>query len=421
MLGILYPVINENNGDFTESPRSAGVFTKDQAELKDYSHERTSTTVGVTRNSVGYSMGDGVTGGLEFTLNPTLSGPVWASVHLLKDDNLSGSGFKARFVRSPTLDSDDPGAVNRNRGGNQVWKFSNVANQTEFELVISSAAAGDIYQCQLVEMDNLTDPSDVYIALGQSNMAATTNSTDIDFNQDSWIDKRLLYASGATNTSYGVTLGSIEALRAPLQAASESSNIIVNTGFSSGVSPAISFAQSFLPNISSGRNLCIIQGAVTGTTLIGTDTQWSTTGVAYAHATSVISTAMSNLPTGSKIKGVLWCQGESDQGFDLTTYPSAWATMRSAFESVWNTAGWTDTSQIPWVIATTPSDSTLVNASSLIQMQLNMDKDSGHPYSQTLVKTVESGPGVEEDGVHALAYRQRLTGNQMAQAMKDLV
>ncbi|WP_422050131.1 sialate O-acetylesterase [Shimia sp.] len=390
---------------------SSGLFTVTEANLVSQDHISGSNSIATSGSR---SMGEGGSSGVNFNIAGVTDDNVWISCITRKNDEFAGTSFRARLL-SPL---DDPGqTANRNRSGNQVFKFDGAAGLSRFGLVASSTY-GDLDYAQVVEMDDvLAMPCDVYIAAGQSNMAATTNGLGVDFSLDAWSDPRLLYASGAANQSYGVSIGSIEALRAPLQAAGETEGNVVSTSFSSGVSPAVSFGKTILHSTEEGRAVCIIMAAVSGTTLIGAGQQWAQGGIAYSHAEAVIAAAMANLPSGSEIKGVMWAQGESDARSDLTAYPAAWAAMRASLEAEWQSNGWS-VGQVPWVIGTTPPDSTLENAAALTEMQHTMAP--GGTNGQPRVAVVDRIPGIEADGYHATAASNRDLGYKMASAIWGL-
>lgn len=394
-----------------------GVFSLDAANLVDQSHIIHS---GTSPDGAGMLLGDGSNGLPQFDFSTPASN-VWVSCITTKNDEFAGTSYRARLL-SPNLDGGQ--STNRNRSGNQVFKIAGQVSSTKIGLV-SSADYGRLEYLQAVNMDAvLAMPCDVYIAAGQSNMATTTNGLGLDLSLDAWTDPRLLYAAGATNQNYGVSLGSIEALRAPLQAAAESGGAVISTGFSSGVSPAVAFGKTILHSTPEDRAVCVIMAAVGGTTLIGADQQWAPGGVAHSHAEAVIAAAMANLPAGSEIKGALWAQGESDVNVaDLSPYPEAWAAMRADFEATWQTSGWA-AGQVPWVIGTTPPDSTLVGSSTgntaadLTEMQRELA--TGGNTGQPRVAVVERIAGVEADGFHATAQSNRDLGYRMAAAMWGL-
>lgn len=184
---------------------------------------------------------------------------------------------------------------------------------------------------------------------------------------------------------------------------------------SNGVSFAVAFAKAVRASIDAGRNVLIVQAAVSSTNLVGSGGAWNPAGsnpFAYNHAVGLIANAMAAAPVGSKIKGALWAQDESDLS-NLAGYPAAWAAMRDAFETTWTGNGWVD-SPVPWLIATTPPDAVHANIPAFIDTQNKMDSLSGDATSQPRCRVVNRAPGVEGDGVHATAASQRAVGAAMA-------
>lgn len=346
---------------------------------------------------------------------PAMSGKVWVFSELVKDDEESGQGWRWRGL-TPTYDP----LATRVRSGQQVFQLPANTGSVTLNAVFGTGLVGTLKNVQAVQMDTiLAQPWDVYVAIGQSQMAAANNSLGIDPAQDYCTDPTLLYFPGSTYTGHATVIGQVDALRAPLQANTDSGGAVVAGYRSNGVSPAIAFAKAIRAATAGGRNVVIIQGAVASTNLLGTGGAWNPAGTspfAYNHAVGLIAGAMAVAPAGSKIKGVLWAQGESDlttMAADMTVYPPAWAAMRTAFETTWTTNSWTD-APVVWMIATTPPDAVSVNVPNFIAMQNKMDSTSGDALSQPRCRVVNRGPGVEADGIHATASSNRAIGAAMA-------
>lgn len=264
----------------------------------------------------------------------------------------------------------------------------------------------------------LAQPFDLYVCMGQSQMAATANALGVAAALDHCNDPTLLYFPGSTYAGHGTVIGQVEALRAPLQANAEALAAgAVTAGMRSNVvSPAIAFANRLRQSTAMGRNVVIVQAAVSSTSLIGTAATWNPVGsnpFAYTRAVGVIAGAMAASPVRSKIKGVPWARGESDLAA-LAAYPAAWAAMRAAFEATWSAAGWVSAA-VPWLIGTTPPDAVYASVPAFIDMQSKMDSLSGDGYAQPRCRVVNRLPGVEADGVHSTAQGNRWLGHAMAE------
>jgi len=347
---------------------------------------------------------------------PAMSGAVWVTARLDKDNEEVSVGWNARGL-TPTYAP----FTTRVRGGNQVFRLSSNIGSVILNFQFGSNQVATLRYAQAVQMDTiLAQPWDIYVMMGQANIAAGTNGLGIDPARDDWSDPSLRYMPCSTYTGHMTTMGTVEALRAPLQMNANTSEAITAGYRSSGVSPAIAFAKRILESTAAGRNVCIVAAAVSGTKLVGSDGHWlpgSSNPFAYDHAVARIAEAMTAAPAGSKIKGVGWCQGESDTS-NAATYATNWATMRAAFEATWTTNGWTD-DPVTWIIGGLVPDSTNVNIPTLIAAQNNMDYQSGHADAQERCRVVNRGNGVEADGIHATAASNRDLGRRMAQRILD--
>lgn len=340
-----------------------------------------------------------------------MSGKTWIYAEMVKDNEETGIGWRFRG-RFPTYDP----LPTRVRAGQQVFQLPVNTGSTTLEFLGGTGQVATLKNVQAVQMDaTLAQPFDLYVCMGQSQMAATTNALGIIPETDYCFDPTLLYFPGSTYTGHATVMGQVDALRAPLQANAETSGAVTPGMRSNGVSPAIAFAKAIRVATAAGRNVVIVQAAVSSTNLVGTGGAWNPAGTspfAYNHAVSIIAGAMAAAPAGSKIKGVLWCQGESDQS-SLAAYPAAWAAMRTAFEATWTTNTWTD-APVNWIIGTTPPDAIASTTAAFIDMQNKMDSLSGHAYSQPRCRVVNRSAGVEADGVHATAASNRTLGAAMA-------
>jgi len=388
----------------------AGIFADANAKLDSNSHV-SATTNGPVWSTGQYRIAQpGVAATISFTI-PAMTGKVWVFAEMIKDNEESGLGWRWRGL-VPSYDV----ISTRVRGGQQVFQLPANIGSVTLQALFGTGLVATMKSAQAVQMDAiLAQPFDLYIAMGQSNMACTNNGTGIIPEVDYCYDPTLLYFPGSTYIGHATVMGQVDALRAPLQANSDGGGAVVAGMRSNGVSPAISFAKAIRAATAAGRNVVIVQAAVSSTNLVGTGGAWNPAGsnpFAYNHAVGLIAGAMAASPAGSKIKGVIWAQGESDQA-SLAGYPAAWAAMRAAFEATWTANAWTD-APVTWMIGTTPPDAFAATTAAFIDMQNKMDRLSGDATSQPRCRVVNRMEGVEPDGLHAHAASNRQLGRDMA-------
>lgn len=383
-----------------------GLLESNKAQLRD--------TTFLTQTSGTSTLNDD-----SFTMQPSsrvsttelgaLTGNYWVST--IASGNAGSGTYRPRFL-SPTYMPNST----RQRVGPQVWKFPSIVGSTMLDFVTGSTAVDLEFEAiQVVEMASvLADPCDVYVAMGQSLMASSTQSVGTDNYQDSWTDKRALYIPGRTYSQFGAVRGEIQGLSVPLQHGSDTDS----TAYCTGVSPAHQFGVEMVKSVASGRNVLIIAAAISGTGLTASDAPWNSDGTdpyAYDNAVALVNAAMSSLPSGSVIKGCLWAQGEADISADMSGYPAAFAAMRSDFETAVNSGV-----QLPWIIITAPPNGTNTHQAHFIDTQTKMDADSGHAYSQTNVYAVARETAIIDDGTHPDAENQRKAGKAAAARFKQI-
>ena len=370
-----------------------GRFSAERATLDDQSS--ITATAGVVTPGAGL-----VTVGASSTVTFGGTGPYNGNLWVLTNITMPVSGSGAYRPRFLTALYSPEGL--RNRPGQHVWKFPENIGSADLQFQSGAGFLGDLLDIQVYDMAaTLAQPADVYIAAGQSNMAATVCGLGLDITQDGWPDKRCLYFPGSAQAAHGAVLGQPHACVAPL----------MSNGAALGVSPAHGFAKQIVRTTPTNRNVVIIQTAQGGTGLLASNAEWNSRGsnpVSYNNCVTLVNQAMAALPVGSAIKGFLWAQGEADSGLDMTTYPGAFAVMRSDLETA------VGSGQVPWMFILPPPDAPRANQALLIDTQLKMDAASGHPYSQIKVHTVARGPGFMEDDTHANAAGNRSVGRAAA-------
>lgn len=372
-------------------PPIGGILTDEVSELSDVSGFALTGTVTHANQKFSLSASSRV------TLNiAALNGEHW----VYTNQKVNAGTFRARFL-SPTYSPE----ATRNVSGGQIWKFPAVPGSTSFDFLTGAGADVELEAVQIFDMaEILARPCDVYIAMGQSLMACSTSSLGLDEALDGWDSTRLLQWPGKTYAGRGTVRNEINACAAPLQMGDNEPH----SAICSGVSPAVAFMKGIEPGTAPGRNAIIICAAISGTGLTAADAPWNSKGsnpFAYNNAVALTNAAMAALPAGSKIKGVLWAQGEADTSADMSNYPPAFASTRSDFETAVNGG-----EQLPWIIIAGPPNATRANQAHFIQTQLNMDQASGHAFAQSLVHTVERPVADMEDSTHPAASNQRAAG-----------
>ncbi len=383
--------IEAGRGQRARSFVQPGLLPIRNATLKDTSH--LVTAVGdVTFGEGSVSIG----AGSRVTDDRTYDGEIWA--HSVVED-LVGN-HRARML-SPYYAPE----VLRTRGGMQTWNVPNAVAQGGLDMFMGTASSGRLTRFQAYDMaDVLTRPAYVIVAAGQSLMECSYNAFGIDPALDYWPGPRCLCIPGYSDGGYGATRGELHSMNAPL----------LFKSMSSGVSPAIAFAQEVMPFVPDTHNLVIICAAYSSTRLIGDDADWNPDGVgqavdAYQNAVDLVNLGMSRLPAGSKIAGWLWAQGQGDLSATMdSAYPPAFAAMRAAAEAD------TGSGQVPWMLFGPPPDAASIHAERFVQTYENMDQDSGHAAAQPMAHTVTHPPGYIEDGTHVTAWGSRVMGKLAA-------
>ena len=279
---------------------------------------------------------------------------------------------------------------------------------TRMRVIGSAAFDGRIEDVQAVDMTALlAQPSDIYIAAGQSLIAAETKSTPVDPAKDYWLP-RCLYIPGNTNNNVGSVAGDVAACAGPLQMHRELL----------GVSPALSFARTVEAATPAGRTVLIVACAQGGTRLVGDDAEWNpdaTTapgGSLYADMIAWTQAALARTP-GSVVKGLIWGQGESDRSLVMdTTYPPAFANMLSRLRADLSVP------DLPVALIGPMPDDTDTAQPLFLQTQQRLDQDSGHATAIPGVHYVARPAGyMSGDGTHPVPEGNRIAGRLAAQRL----
>lgn len=287
----------------------------------------------------------------------------------------------------------------------QVARFASVGH-TRFRLNGTATFDGTVSDIQPVDMTQLlAQPTDIYIAAGQSLMASEASSIPPDPDKDHWVP-RCLYLPGASVSTYGTQADQVAACAAPLQMST----------ISQGVSPALHFARAVERATPQGRTVTILACAQSGTRLVGDDAEWNPAGNVGAGGTRYAAMrdralAAVAATAGNAVKGLIWAQGESDRAADMdTTYPPAFAAMLAQLRS--------DLGQpaLPAIILGPMPDDATATQPLFIETQERLDQDSGHATAIAGVHYVARQSGfLSADGTHPEPEGNRLAGKAAGQ------
>jgi hypothetical protein len=369
----------------------------------------TTVTTGVTLSNSGAVFDGAAPGRVTFGGLTIPAGNWWAHA-IINDFNTGGNRMRGL---SPTYNP----LPSRGRGKHQVYQLPALSGSTSLDFLSSTGFTSTVEHVQLYDQtDALAAPWDIWIAAGQSNMAATTAGLPVDNIEDAWTDQRLMYFPGGSSTALDTTVDSIDAARGPLAAASivNGSGSLSNDPFTNGISPILRFGQRIVQSTPADRSVVLIQTAISGTSLEGAGAAWNPDGstgdgaLAYDAMVARVAAALSQAPAGSTIKGVVWAQGEGDSSADMSSYPASWATMRSAAETAFGQG------QLPWTILLGPPDASRPNQDEFRRVQTAMATGSGGVEEQPNCHVVDRPTGYMEDSTHVTAAGNRIAGERLA-------
>ena len=336
-----------------------------------------------------------------YAASPTITipaGDIWVA-YTVRDATAGviGAQLQGPFANSP---------FNNRVTAQHVARFSGPAH-TRVRLSANAAFDGTVEDMQAVDMTAmLAQPADIYIAAGQSLIAAESASTPVDPELDYWVP-RCLYLPGFTNSTYGTVAGTVAACVAPLQMRKTSQ----------GVSPMTSFARAVEPVTPVGRTVLIVGAAEGGTRLVGNDAEWNpdaTIGNGATLYNEMVTQAQAALALnpGNRIMGLIWGQGESDRAPDMgTAYPPPFTALVSGLRTALSLPN------LPVMLIGPMPDDTNGNQPLFIQTQERLDQDSGDATAIPGVHYVPRVSGyMSGDGTHPEPEGNRIAGRDAAAA-----
>lgn len=232
------------------------------------------------------------------TLGATI--PNGTTVHVQVGSAGSGA-FVVRF-----------GPTNQNVGTGSIhgWKTAAItvnSDKTYLEIVQNGGGSVMTFTGICVEPWNLaSELLDIYILAGQSNMAGASSGSAP--NRAIEIPHpKVLARWGSTQSAHWVSDGGIS--RARESFIMKANNL--------AVSPGLHIGRYLADNhLSPGRKILLIGSAQGGTSLLQNSGGWNPTGSSPTLVNDMVADALAAkaLNAGNAIKGVFWCQGESDRG-----------------------------------------------------------------------------------------------------------
>lgn len=282
------------------------------------------------------------------------------------------------------------------------------AGHIRLRLAAQSSWAGAIDDVEFYDMNAVQSlPADIIICGGQSNAEAAA-ALGVDLGRDV-LAPFLSYLAGVDVQEYGADSAALVPAVDPLQHV---------TATNRGVGPAAAFGRRLLEYIPAGRRVVLVTAAKAGTALTGAGAAWDPAGpgASYTQMIAQAQAALALCPAGSRIAGMIWSQGESDNGVNVgATYPPAFAALHAQMLVDLSL------SALPVaILGPTPEGDT---AGRLATAQATLDEFSGDVNALEGVR-YSAGPAgyaIPGDDVHFTASGNVLRGQQGADLLAPLI
>lgn len=301
---------------------------------------------------------------------------------------------------------------------NAIWNVTAAGAHSVVRLTYSADFVGEVDFFRAYPLaELLTGPHDIYILAGQSNMAGiSAGEPDVEIDVP---ETRALYmpsweftALGAYTDNSGAEInanlhakegiGEPKMMGEPVQHAKADSN---------GCSPSTEFARGIADGTPAGRVPLIVACAAGSTQLLG-DGHWDPEADAryYDLMVAQVNAALA-LNEGNVVKGMVWCQGESD---GATGYAAKFRSVVLGLRTLWAT-------DFPVVVAEIGDDA--VTSANMIAEQKKLQTGSGSDDSlaHCLYVARPVGAVLAADGVHFDQATNRVRGADWAEAMLRLI
>ena len=296
------------------------------------------------------------------------------------------------------------------------------ASRTVGRAVVSADFEGEIRKLQFHDIQaRLDGPLDIYICAGQSNMAGLSSVTGANLDIDV-VEPRALYvpsktfnALGAetdgTGTSINANLSSSEGIGSALLCVEPIQHAKADN--SAGVSPVTSISTAICNGgVSGGRTAIFVACAAGGTRLLPSGGEWNPSGTDSRYYDLMVAqvNALLALNGSNVVKGMFWCQGESD---GATGYAAAFNTMASGLRTLYGS--------FPIVIMEVGG--TVAASAAMVAEQQKLATGSGDVSELANCAYVPRRPGaaLEADSVHYTATAQRDRGADAGERMLQLI
>jgi hypothetical protein len=351
---------------------------------------------------------------IDFPIADLPAGDWYAHIILSKDwgsiPTYGGSG--SLTVRGMVPTYAPAGTINRS--GEVAVYLPDLELSDVFNVRSGSTGWTGIADVEYVQLVNLakakSDPWDIWIFAGQSNMSGSSSLSNYDPYIDGWSDERMLYIPGVTYQHWATTQHVVHPMAGPLQHTAGNQN---------GVGPGQGFAKQIVKIMSPNRAFCGVACGWGGTGLVGAAAAWNPAGsspTAYNAMIAATQAAFNQAPAGSKLRGLLWCQGEADTSANMSAYGPTFAAMRAQMEIDLGV------DQFPVVILSTLPERDNPNQQALLDYQEGMATDSGQPQAQPLCWHVMRPLGYPEaDLLHSTVEGQRIAGALVATLVENEV
>lgn len=334
------------------------------------------------------------------------AGTYWIQADVIRS-NGSTAGFRVRLLQGAG------GTIDYFLSVDDVQTYAHlitVAGHNRLRLTGQAAWEGDVDNIRIFDMAAIQAlPVDIYGVLGQSN-AVGLHAEEEGFFPESAPHPYITCIPGSTWGNGGMTQGVESAAYDPLQHYNGSGN-------NRGQGPGMSFARRMLARGDGTRRIMLVCFADNETTLTFTDQEWnSPNGPNAVAAIAALNAAKVGLPAGSDVKGILWSQGESDDGPNVAAlYPPAFSALVAQIRSEVGPA------DLPFVILGPNPEWQASQGLNLATTQEKLDQDSGDATAVTGVRYVASPAGYQSITSHFTGPGQRLRGSAGADAMHALI
>ena len=329
----------------------------------------------------------------------SLSGEVWTTME--KSGVLPGStkigGLTSTLNPTYNLLGRDKGA--------DSWKFNDFSGSTHLRGLVGAMGVGETVQIDAIKYKEMGDikskPVDIVVLMGQSLGLGTDSVMDGDL--DGWTDANMSAVHLTSDDT--IVAGEEFPLTAPLNH---------QNGGRSGVCPAVHMGKTIEGYTEAGRRVLFLAANWGGSSLVTGEAHWDpSTGLAYSAMKTTLDSILSSLPSGSRVKCMVWDHGQSEYASLASgAYQSAVNSLVSTFRGEYG--------NVPVFVSGNIPAATATLASNLISAQESFATGSGSAYEMSDCIFVARTEGmVTIDGTHPDAASQRTHGVNLGLAWRS--